>query len=319
MRIALLEPLGVPAETIEQLARPIKERGHEFVYYDTKTTDASELAKRSEGADIVMIANNPYPASAIEADAALRMIAVAFTGIDHVALDACKAKGVSVCNCAGYSDVSVAELAIGLTIDVLRKVQAGDAAARTGKTSHGLVGREIAGRTVGIVGTGHIGTQAGRLFAAFGAHVLGYARRENPEATAAGIEYVDSLDALLKDSDIVSLHLPNNASTRKMFTAEKFAEMPEGSVFINCARGAIVDNDALADALNSGHLAGAGIDVFDMEPPLPESYKLIHAKNVVLTPHVGFLTEEAMQRRAAIEFQNVYAWLDGKPENVCEL
>jgi phosphoglycerate dehydrogenase-like enzyme len=130
---------------------------------------------------------------------------------------------------------------------------------------------------------------------------------------------VDSLDALLKDSDIVSLHLPNNASTRKMFTAEKFAEMPEDSVFINCARGAIVDNDALADALNSGHLAGAGIDVFDMEPPLPESYKLIHAKNVVLTPHVGFLTEEAMQRRAAIEFQNVYAWLDGKPENVCEL
>ena len=319
MRIALLEPLGVPAETIERLARPIKERGHEFVYYDTKTTDASELAKRSEGADIVMIANNPYPAYAIEADAALRMIAVAFTGIDHVALDACKAKGVTVCNCAGYSDVSVAELTIGLTIDVLRKVQAGDAAARTGKTSQGLVGREIAGRTVGIVGTGHIGTQAGRLFAAFGAHVLGYARHENPEATAAGIEYVADLDELLAASDIVSLHLPNNASTRKMFTAEKFAEMPEGSVFINCARGAIVDNDALADALNSGHLAGAGIDVFDMEPPLPESYKLIHAKNVVLTPHVGFLTEEAMQRRAAIEFQNVYAWLDGKPENVCEL
>ena len=319
MRVALLEPLGVSEERIEELSAPIRERGHEFVYFDKKTTDPAELARRSAGADVVMIANNPYPASVAEGADALKMVAVAFTGIDHVALDACKAKDVTVCNCAGYSDVSVAELTIGLTIDVLRKVAEGDAAARSGRTSAGLCGREIAGRTVGIVGTGHIGTQAGRLFAAFGAHVLGYARHENPEATAAGIEYVDDLDALLRVSDIVSLHVPNNASTRRMFTAEKFALMPEGSVFINCARGAIVDNEALAEALNSEHLAGAGIDVFDMEPPLPSDYALLHAKNALLTPHVAFLTEEAMERRAVIEFGNVVSWLDGTPENVCSL
>jgi D-3-phosphoglycerate dehydrogenase len=318
MRIALLEPLGVSEERISELSAPIRERGHEFVYFGEKTTDPEELARRSAGADVVMIANNPYPASVVKGADALKMVAVAFTGIDHVALDACRQRGVMVCNCAGYSDVSVAELTLGLTIDVLRKVAAGDEAARSGKTSAGLVGREIAGKTVGIVGTGHIGTQAGRLFVAFGAHVLGYSRHENPEATAAGIEYVDDLDALLKASDIVSLHLPSNASTRKMITAEKFALMPEGSVFINCARGAIVDNDALAQALNSRHLAGAGVDVFDMEPPLPSDYALLHAKNVVLTPHVGFLTEEAMERRAVIEFDNVVAWLDGKPENVCK-
>lgn len=319
MRVVLLEPLGVSAETIGELARPIRERGHEFVYFDEKTTDPDELARRSADADVVMIANTPYPASVVDGASALRMIAVAFTGIDHVGLDACRRRGVTVCNCAGYSDVSVAELTLGLTIDVLRKVAEGDAAARNGGTSAGLVGREIAGRTVGVVGTGHIGTRVGKLFKAFGARVLGYARHENPTASAAGIEFAPELDDLLVQSDIVTLHLPLNDTTRKSFGAEQFARMRDGSVFVNCARGAIVDNDALTAALASGHIAGAGVDVFDMEPPLPSDYPLLHAPNVVLTPHVGFLTEEAMQRRAKIEFDNVAAWLDGTPRNVCQV
>lgn len=319
MRVALLEPLGVPQETIDELAEPIRQRGHEFVSFSRRTTDPAELLDRSRGADVVMIANTPYPASVVEGADALRMVAVAFTGIDHVGLDACRRRGVTVCNCAGYSDESVAELTLGLAIDVLRKVAQGDAAVRSGGTSAGLIGREISGKTVGIVGTGHIGTQVGRLFKAFGARVLGYARHENPAATAAGIEYVASLDDLLAQSDIVTLHLPLNDVTRKSFGAEQFSRMREGSVFVNCARGAIVDNDALAAALDSGHLAGAGVDVFDMEPPLPAGYALASARNVVLTPHVGFLTEEAMQRRARIEFGNVVAWLDGSPTNVCTL
>lgn len=318
MRIALIEPLGIPSESVEALAGPIRSRGHDFVCYDDKTTDPAELAHRSAGADVVMIANNPYPAEVVRAADSLKMIAVAFTGIDHVALDACRERDITVCNCAGYSNVSVAELTVGLAIDVLRKVAAGDAAAHGGGTAEGLVGREICGRTVGIVGTGHIGTQAGRLFKAFGARVLGYARHENPEATAAGIEYTP-LDELLAESDIVTLHLPLNDSTRKSFGARQFAQMRAGSVFVNCARGAIVDNEALAQALNAGRLAGAGIDVFDMEPPLPADYPLVTARNCVLTPHVAFLTEEAMQRRAKIEFDNVIAWLDGTPANVCAL
>ncbi len=318
MNIALLEPLGVPAERIQELARPLTDAGHTFTYYDTKTTDPDELAARSAGADIVMIANNPYPASVIERCDALKMIAVAFTGIDHVGLDACRERGITVCNCAGYSDVSVAELTIGLTIDVLRRVGAGDAAVRQGGTSAGLTGREIAGRTVGIVGCGKIGTQTARLFRAFGARVLGYARHENPAAVEAGVEFVP-LEQLLAESDIVSLHLPLNDTTRKTFGTEQFAQMKDGSVFINCARGAIVDNDALADALSSEHLAGAGIDVFDAEPPLDPGYKLLSAPNCVFTPHVGFLTEEAMERRAVIEFDNVAAYLAGTPANVCAL
>lgn len=318
MNIALLEPLGVPAETIDELSRPLIEAGHSFTYYDTKTTDAAELARRSAGADVVMIANNPYPAEAFHGADALKMIAVAFTGIDHVALDACRERGIEVRNCAGYSDVSVAELALGLTIDVLRKVAEGNAAVRAGQTSAGLMGREICGKTVGIVGTGHIGVTAGKLFRAFGARVLGYARHEHPEATEAGIEMV-GLDELLAQSDIVSLHLPLNDSTRKSFGSQQIAQMKDGAVLINCARGAIVDNDALADALNAGKVAGAGIDVFDMEPPIPADYALVNARNCIFTPHVAFLTEEAMQRRAKIEFDNVLAYVEGRAQNVCEL
>ena len=316
MKIALLEPLGVPTQTIDELAAPLKEAGHEFVYFDSKTTDPAELARRSEGAEVVMIANNPYPTEA-GADA-LKMIAVAFTGIDHVGLSACRERGVEVRNCAGYSDVSVAELTLGLTIDVLRKVGAADAAVRAGQTSAGLVGTEICGKTVGIVGCGKIGCATGRLFKAFGARVLGYARHEHPEAAEAGIEQV-SLEQLLAESDIVSLHLPNNDATRKSFGAEQFAQMKDGAVFINCARGAIVDNDALAQALNDDKLAGAGIDVFDMEPPIPADYALVNAKNCIFTPHVGFLTHEAMERRAKIEFDNVVAYVEGRAQNVCEL
>ena len=318
MKIALLEPLGVPEATINELAQPLVEAGHEFTYFDEKTTDAAELARRSAGAEVVMIANNPYPAEVVAGADALKMIAVAFTGIDHVGLAACKERGIEVRNCAGYSDVSVAELTLGLTIDVLRKIVAADAAVRGGKTSAGLMGTEICGKTVGIVGCGKIGRAAGCLFKAFGARVLGYSRHEHAEIAEAGIEQV-SLEQLLAESDIVSLHMPLNDATRKTFGAEQIAQMKDGAVFINCARGAIVDNDALASALNSGKLAGAGIDVFDMEPPIPASYALANAQNCVFTPHVAFLTHEAMQRRAKIEFDNVIAYTQGRAENVCEL
>lgn len=318
MNIALLEPLGVPAETIEELAAPLKDAGHSFTYYPEKTTDPAELARRSAEADIVMIANNPYPVEAFAGAQKLKMIAVAFTGIDHVALDAARERGITVCNCAGYSDVSVAELTIGLTIDVLRKVAAANEATRAGSTSAGLMGREICGKTVGIVGMGKIGLATAKLFQAFGARVLGYARSAHPEAEEAGVTML-SLEDLLAQSDIVSLHLPLNASTRKTFGTAQFTQMKQGAVFINCARGAIVDNDALAAALESGHLAGAGVDVFDMEPPIPADYALLSAPNTVFTLHTGFLTEEAMQRRAKIEFANVLAYVSGNPQNVCAL
>jgi D-3-phosphoglycerate dehydrogenase len=133
---------------------------------------------------------------------------------------------------------------------------------------------------------------------------------------AAGIVYVD-LDTLLKESDIISLHTPNNAETKNLINQDKIDKMKKTALFINCARGPIVDNQALADALNAGKIAGAAIDVYDMEPPIPEDYPLLHAKNTLLTPHVAFLTKEAMIRRAKIEFDNVISYVNGNPENIC--
>ena len=317
MNIALLEPIGVPAEMIEELAKRLKEQGHSFTYYDTKTTDLEELKKRSASQEIIMIANNPYPDEVVRAADSLKMLAVAFTGVDHVGLAACQEKGVMVCNCAGYSNVSVSEQVIGMTVSLLRFLNTCDKTVREGGTSAGLTGTEIGGKTVGIIGCGQIGFMTGRLFQAFGARVVACARHEREEVKAAGIEYV-SLDELLRASDIISLHTPNNAETKGMIGAAEIAKMKPSAVFINCARGPIVDNKALAEALNKGAIAGAAIDVFDMEPPLPEDYPLLHAKNTLLTPHVAFLTKEAMVRRARIEFDNVYAYLRGEPANVCQ-
>lgn len=316
MKISLLEPIGVPVSVIEGLSAKLKEDGHEFVYYDSKTTDVEELKRRSADSDIVMIANNPYPAEVIASAKSLKMISVAFTGIDHVGVDMCKEKGVMVCNAAGYSNQTVAELVIGMAIDAFRNVAKANETVRKGGTSAGLGGREICGRTVGIIGLGRIGLMCAKLFQAFGANVIAYNRSESAEAKALGITYCTLKDVLSK-SDIVSLNLPLNAETRGFLNAGLIAEMKPDAVFINCARGPIVDNAALADALNEGRLGFACVDVFDMEPPLPEDYPLLHAKNTLLTPHQAFISEEAMLRRADIVFGNVYAYLDNKPINVC--
>ncbi len=317
MKISLLEPIGVPEQVIAELSAGFVERGHEFVSYDTKTTDPAELAARSAGCDVVMIANNPYPASVVEAADRLKLLSVAFTGIDHVAVETCRERGIMICNCAGYSNQTVAELVIGMAVDGLRNVAKANEAVRQGGTSAGIGGREIAGRTVGIIGLGRIGTMCAKLFLAFGAKVIAYNRSCSEEAKALGIEY-KSLDEVLSESDIISLNLPLNPQTRGFIGEEQIARMKKDAVFINCARGPIVDNAALARALNEDRLGFACVDVFDMEPPLPADYPLLHAKNTLLTPHQAFISEEAMLRRAKIVFDNVYAYLDGNPVNVCK-
>lgn len=317
MKISLLEPIGIPQSMVDEFAAKLEATGHAFTYYDTKTSDAEELKRRSSGQDIVMIANNPYPTEVVKTADSLKMIAVAFTGIDHVGIEACREKNITICNCAGYSNTGVSELALGMTVNLLRHISSCETAVRGGKTSAGLTGSEIEGKTVGIIGCGQIGLRTAKLFKAFGAKVLAYARHEREEVKASGIEYAE-LDRLLSESDIISLHIPSNAETKGFLSAERIARMKASAILINCARGAVVDNRALADALNEDRIAGAAIDVFDMEPPIPEDYPLLNAKNTLLTPHVAFLTKEAMIRRAETEFANVLAYLDGKPQNICE-
>ncbi|OYW71881.1 MAG: hydroxyacid dehydrogenase [Aerococcus viridans] len=317
MKIALLEPLRVPESRIEELAQPLKDAGHEFTYYGEKTTDPAELYARAKDADIVMIANNPLPAEVIEKLNNTKLINVAFTGVDHVDSKASKEQGIAIANASGYATTAVSELAIGLTLDVFRGISKGNADIRQGDFPGPFQGLEIKGKTVGIVGTGNIGIETAKLFKAFGAKLIGYNRSEKAEAKEAGIELV-TLDELLKTADIVSVHLPLNDSTKHLLNREKLALMKETAIIINVARGPIIDNAALADLLNEGKIAGAGIDVFDGEPPLAADYPLLHAKNAVLTPHVGFLSDEAMVLRAEIAFENTRAFIEGNSQNIVQ-
>lgn len=317
MKIALLEPLRVPEARIKELAQPLIDAGHEFTYYSDKTTDPNELYERSKDADIVMIANNPYPAEVIERLENTKFINVAFTGFDHVNSKASKDKGIAIANASGYAATAVAELALGLTLDLFRAITKGNDDIRNANFPGPFQGREIKGKTVGIVGTGHIGLETAKLFKAFGANLIGYNRSEKQEAKDLGVELVE-LDELLQRADIVSVHLPLNDETKHLLNKDKLSLMKDSAVIINVARGPIIDDAALADLLNEGKIAGAGIDVFDGEPPLPADYPLLSAKNAILTPHVGFLSDEAMELRAQIAFENTKAFIDGKPQNIVQ-
>ena len=315
MKIICMEPLGVSPEKIASLAAPLKAAGHEFVYYTTKETDQDKLLARVKDADILMLANQPLSAAIIEQCPNLKLIDIAFTGVDHVGLEAARARGILACNAAGYSTNAVAELTFGLAISAIRNIVAVDARCRAGSTKDGLVGFELFGKTFGVVGTGAIGSRVAKIAQAFGCRVLAYSRTVKPELEKDGVEYVD-LDTLLAQSDFVSLHVPMTVATAKMINAASIAKMKHGAVIINCARGGVVDSQALADALNSGKLAAAGIDVFENEPPLAVEHPLLHAKNTVVTPHVAFASKEALEARADIVFANIDAFLAGKPQNI---
>lgn len=316
MKISLVNPLEVDEKIINEHKEKLEEMGHEFISYDDNAKDDDELIERLTDTDIAIVTNKPLSAKVIDASKNLELIDVAFTGVDHIDLDAVKENGITVVNASGYSDDSVAELVIGLTIAVMRKFNSNKANIFDGQNNN-LVGETIQGKKFGVIGTGNIGTKLIGILLAFGCEVLAYSRTEKEEIKDLGVSYVD-LDTLLKESDVISLHIPNNNETKHFLRKEELDKMKENAILINCARGPVVDNDYLAELLNEDKLR-AGIDVFDMEPPLPEDYPLRNAKNTVLTNHVGFYTKEAMKNRAEIVFNNIYEYLDGNVINEIKL
>ena len=318
MKIAILEPLAIPQEKLASYVDGLKREGHTVECWPDRPGSAEEIARRVGDSDIAVITNTKFPGEAILAAPNLRMIDVAFTGIDHIDAGACKEKGVTVCNASGYSTEAVAELVIGLALGCLRRIPAHDRATREGRDSAGFLGREIAGKTAGIVGTGAIGIRTAALFRAFGAKVVAYSRTKRQEGLELGVTYLP-LGEVFACWAIVSLHVPANASTRHMIGAAQFACARPGLVLINAARGSVVDSAALADALASGKVALAGLDVFDREPPLDPADPLLQSGNTVLTPHIAYRTEEAMELRAGTVFENIRQYAAGTPQNVCAL
>ncbi len=314
MKIIIMEPLGITNDSLNNLTSNLKKE-HDVISYDTKTTDKSELVRRAENADVLVIANNPLPNSVIRELDNLKMISVAFVGVDHVGLDTCKERDIRISNAAGYCTEAVAELAIGLTLSVLRNIPRCDKASRDLVSKDGLVGRELYKKTFGIIGTGAIGIKTAEYAKVFGCNVIAYSKSEKEEVKKMGIKYV-SLEELMSTSDIVSVHTPLTPSTKLLLNKEKLDLMKKSSILINTARGPIVDNNYLAELLSSKRISGAGIDVFDVEPPLSLSDTLINEKTAVLTPHVAFATDESIQRRAAIVIENIEKWIDGKDQNI---
>lgn len=309
MKLVVLEPLGIPQDSLASMVREAVDGRMEVVLYDTRAEDVPTLIERSKEADAVVLSNFPYRREVMEHCPNLSFIDVAFTGVDHVDLPYCRERGITVSNCAGYSTAAVADLTFGLVLGLARNLSACDSAVRAGGTKAGLVGFELEGKKFGVVGLGAIGSRVAAIAGAFGCEVYSYNRSHKD---LPGVKQVD-LDTLLAQCDIVSLHVPATAETKHLIDAGRIARMKPGALLINTTRGSVVDARALADALNEERIAGAGIDVFEMEPPVPRDHPLLTAKHVLATPHVAFATAQSMEKRAAIVCDNLRAWLAGSP------
>lgn len=312
MKITVLDSLMVDDKIISYHEKKLSDLGHNLIYYKDSATNDSEIIDRISDSEVCIITNKKFSRNVIE-NTNLKLIDVAFTGVDHVNIDACNEKGIIIENASGYSDNSVAELTIGLVIGIYRKFYENRLNMYEQK-SFNLMGDTINNKTVGIIGTGKIGIEVIKLFKAFNANIICYSRTKKKEVEDLGCTYVD-IEYLLKNSDIISVHLPLNKNTLNFLDKEKLDLIRNDSILINCARGKIIDNDYLAYLLNNDKIRACGIDVFDIEPPLDEKYPLLKAKNTLLTNHVAYLTKEAMEKRCSIVFDNLYKYLDGIIQN----
>lgn len=312
MKIVLLEDLAISPSELEKYVQQLERLGHTFVAYP-KTSDIAILKEEVKDADVVILANMPLPAEVIEDASHLKFIDVAFTGVDHVPVDLAKEKGITISNASGYATQAVAELVLSEMIFDLRKLAALQARGKEGLTKEGIRGQLLQGKTVGIVGAGAIGREVARLCKAFGCEVIGYNRSA---ITDPNFDAQLPLEEVLAKSDLISLHLPLTSQTKDLIGKEQFQKMKPSAILINTARGPVVNEEALVEALKEGTIAGAILDVFEKEPPLDPNDPLLTLPNVILTPHIGFDSQESMNRRAEIVFDNLFGWLDQNPKNV---
>lgn len=303
MKIVFLEPLGIPTEKIEKECDKLRRNGHEVVVYGDRCPDKN--IERASDADIVIESNMPLRKDFFDACPNIKMLSIAFTGLDHIDLEECERRGILVNNAAGYSTEAVAEETICMMIGLYRHIIENDRITRSCKGMPLSPGREIAGKTIGVVGLGAIGQRVVKLAQAFGCKVIAWNRTPK---NIEGVTLVDK-ETLFKDSDIVTLHIALNDDTRNFVTAEEISLMKKSAIIINAARGPIVNTRDIAEALKKGDIAGAAIDVYDTEPPIAENNPLLSAPNTMLLPHIGFATEEAFDIRLGIVVRNVEKYL----------
>ncbi|NJE46710.1 hydroxyacid dehydrogenase [Thermococcus sp. GR7] len=289
----------VAAPLHEKAIEVLKNAGFEVVCEEYP--DEDKLIELAKDVEAIIVRSKPkVTRKVIEAAPKLKVIGRAGVGLDNIDLEAAKERGIKVVNSPGASSRSVAELVVALMFAVARKIAFADRKMRGGVwAKKQCMGIELEGKTIGVVGFGRIGYNVAKLAKALGMNVLLYDPYPDEErAKEVGGKFV-SLEELLKESDVVTLHVPLIDATYHMINEERLKLMKPTAILINAARGAVIDTEALVKALGEGWIAGAGLDVFE-EEPLPEGHPLTKFDNVVLTPHIGASTVEA-QMRAGVQ------------------
>ena len=301
-------------ELTEASRRKLDALGGLAVHYGRPESDEAYVHRIGDAQAVLL--GWDLPVEVMLAAPALEL--VVFTGIGaakFVDLPKAEASGITVCNCPGYSDNTVAEHALALLFAAARHVPRLDAQLRAGRWNQSSMGMELKGRTLGVVGFGGIGQRFAAIAKALGMHVVAWTRNPDPErAQAAGVEFVP-LDRLLAECDAVSLHVAETPETEGMIDAAALARMKPDAVLVNTARGELVDESALVEALRSGRIRAAGVDVY-REEPLPPCHPFLGLDNVVLSPHVAYNTPEASRTLLDIAVNCVERYFAGDPINV---
>ena len=298
---------GHRRESLEKL-------GDLMIFYDAPV-DHQEFLRRVDGAHALLV-GWALPVDVMTQTPTLEILS--FTGIgasNFIDLPAAAAQGITVCNCPGYADNTVAEHTLALLLAAARHLPQLDAELRGGRWNQSLDGMELRGKQLGLVGFGGIGRRVFKLACAFGMTVKVWTR--NPSEARArehDVEFV-SLDKLLQTSDVISLHVALTDDTIDLIDAGRIKQMKPGSILINTARGEVVEETALVDALRDGHLKAAGLDVYQQDP-LPVEHPLLKLDNVVLSPHVAYNTPEAGYAICEIAVENIVKFYEGNPINV---
>jgi glycerate dehydrogenase len=283
-------------------------------------TEESLIAARIGDAEIVLTNKAPISAETIHSCPKLRYIGVLATGYNIVDVAAAKSAGIVVTNIPTYGTDAVAQFAIALLLEVCHHVGDHSRSVRDGEWArspdwcywhHPLI--ELAGKTLGIIGFGRIGQRTGEIGRALGMRVLAFDEYPNPALEKDGVSYAD-LDRVLSESDVVSLHCPLTDKTRGMINRDSLSRMKDGAILVNTSRGPLVDEAALAAALDAGKLRGAAVDVVSTEPIRPDN-PLLEAKNMLITPHIAWAPFEARVRLMDIAVGNLRAYLAGSPRN----
>lgn len=309
-------PDDVPTELAGTPALERLEKHARVVVHGDRARDATELLGRIGEADAVINVRGltRFPGSLLEQCPRLRMISILGTGTDNVDLPAAERLGITVTNTPGATATQVAEHALALMLAAARQIPSKDQGTRAGAWPRGQI-LQLHGKTLGILGTGLIGRQVARLGKGIGMNVIAWTYHPDPElAESIGYTHVER-DELLRQSDVVSIHLRLTPETRHSIGARELATMKPTAILVNTARGAICDETALARALADGQIAGAGIDVF-AEEPIGADHPLAGAPNAVLTPHNAGMSREAVLIGADRVVDNVLNYLAGQPTNV---